>query len=213
MTPDDIFRRLPAPRQDDVLFRADYMNMRTTANVTMGWSADVLYADGYRDAARVLVQRVTDTDWQKNTLVFPIVYLYRHHIELVLKALTVNGSYLIDKQLNEVEVKTLGKHRLDLLWDNFKPILREVSSMANYPIRPEDIAGIDSYVRQLTTVDPDSQCFRYPTTKTGEPSLPDLMHISLSVFADGMERLADYLDVLYNGFLGLKDFKPHDSWF
>lgn len=210
MTPDDIFRLLLAPRKDDVLFRADRKDWPTTARVTKGLSADLVYADGYRDAARVLVLQFTKTNWQKNTLVFPTVFLYRHHLELILKALTVRGSYLIDKKLTEVEIKTLGKHRLDLLWSNFKPILKEVSSLANYPILTEDLEGIDSYVRQLTVVDPDSFGFRYSTTKTGDPSLPNLEHINISVFADAMERLADYLNVLHTGFLALEDMKPHE---
>ncbi len=206
----DILRRLGPPRKHDVVFRADHKNARTTARLTQGWSSDV-YAEGYRDAARTLVRQCANTDWQKNTLVFPIVYLYRHHIELVLKTLTVTGSYLVGRELTGIEMKTLGKHRLDQLWSNFKPILKEVSSVANYSIRSKDIAGVDSYIRQLTEVDPDSFKFRYPTSKTGVPSLPYLKYIDLAIFADAMERLAYFLNVLHTGFLALQDIRPRDS--
>src|SRR5262249_58382908 len=58
-----------------------------------------------------------------------------------------------------------------------------------------DMEGIDSYIQQLSKLDPDSFSFRYTYSKEGKPLLPDaLAMINLRHFAEMMERLADYLD-------------------
>ncbi len=60
-----------------------------------------------------------------------------------------------------------------------------------------DEEGIDSYIRQLTELDPDSYSFRYTRSKKGTPSLPaELQRINLRHFSEMIERLADYLDGL-----------------
>ena len=74
------------------------------------------------------------------------------------------------------------------------------------PLPPEDLEAIDSYIDQLHQHDPEGQSFRYSTTKVkGQKekrkllSLPgDLIYINIRNFADGMEKLADYLEGLDN---------------
>ena len=76
-------------------------------------------------------------------------------------------------------------------------------------LRPEDVEGIEDYVRQITEIDPDSYSLRYAHSEKGDPSLPkDFTHINLRHFGEVMERMADYLNgleaaVLYLG--GLKE--------
>ncbi len=55
--------------------------------------------------------------------------------------------------------------------------------------------GIDDYIAQLSTMDPDSFAFRYTRSKKGGRSLPpELKRINLRHFAETIERLADYFD-------------------
>jgi hypothetical protein len=146
-------------------------------------------------AARTLANQVLETWREQGILIFPIVYLYRHHVELILRRLTVIGAFIIDRELTDVEVRHLEKHRLDLLWNNFKPILQGVCKEASWkPLPQEDIDGVNSYIRQLTEVDPEAQSFRYAVTKKGERSVPEVKHINIRVFAEAMERLAAFLE-------------------
>ena len=48
--------------------------------VPMPWC---LYADGYRKAATLLVERC-ETFYDRNTLIYPIAFLYRQYLELAL---------------------------------------------------------------------------------------------------------------------------------
>jgi len=102
------------------------------------------------------------TEWEQDFLVFPIAFLYRHHIELTLKRLIILGALLADQRLTEVEKKHLKRHRLDFLWSILKGLL-----VAVYDLPKEDIEGIESYVSQLNQVDPESQSFgiQYPQRK------------------------------------------------
>jgi hypothetical protein len=43
------------------------------------------YREGYRKGAQILVRAVEETQSDQDFLVYPIVFLYRHHIELALK--------------------------------------------------------------------------------------------------------------------------------
>ena len=94
MAADDNLSPLPPPRREDVLFRSDEENLSANACVNWVGSPEELYSEGYLMAARSLAQQVCTTHDDQDFLVYPVVYLYRHHIELLLKRLTVLGAYL-----------------------------------------------------------------------------------------------------------------------
>jgi hypothetical protein len=70
-----------------------------------------LYARGYLEAADHLANRVLESERGLGTWVYPIVFLYRHYLELRLKELIIQGSVLIEAPAN---LKL--NHRLDELW-------------------------------------------------------------------------------------------------
>lgn len=59
------------------------------------WS---LYRDGYQQAAFLLIEQC-ETFYARNTLIYPIVFLFRHHIELCLKEFILDGVHG-EKNLN-----------------------------------------------------------------------------------------------------------------
>ena len=202
----DLLFGLPPPRKGDVLFRSDH---RDTANASLDPpSSEFSYSNGYRTAARLLTRHVLEAGADKNTLVFPILNLYRHHIELILKRLTVSGSFLVDKELSKIEMDRLVTHRLDHLWTNFRPILEAVCRCVGWkqPTQ-EDIEGIHSYIQQMTKVDPDGQSSRYSASTKGDPSIPHLTGINIRAFAESMERLGDFLEGLDSGFSAMEGIK------
>lgn len=195
------------PRKGEKLFRGDLPGREKNSCLTRD---EYAYSEGYRRGARVLVQAAVEAAGDHGPLVYPIVFLYRHYIELVLKRIIRQSPYLIDRALTDAELKHLKRHRLDDLWRDFKPMAGTISRAAGWDeLRPDDVEGIEDYVRQITEIDPDSYSLRYAHSQKGDPSLPkDFMHINLRHFGEVMERMADYLDglevaVLYLG--GLKE--------
>lgn len=192
----------PPPRKSDVLFGSG-TDWEANACVSTIDNA-MAYQDGYRRAALHLAEHVCEARRGQDFLVYPIVYLYRHHIELTLKSIIQVASFLTDYTLTEKDSDTLGRHDLAKLWNLARPLLNPVCELGGSPtLPPDDLDGIDSYILQLHTHDPDGQRFRYALTKSkglkGKriSSLPDsLKHINIRNFAIALEKLADYLDGL-----------------
>jgi hypothetical protein len=204
---------LPPPRKSDVLFGA---GVDWQANACIHSIDEVMaYQDGYRNAARHLAKHVCDSGQGQDFLVYPIVYLYRHHIELTLKSIINVSTSILDYTMSEKDLDTLRRHDLTRLWTLARPFLNPTCKLGGSPPLPaDDLEGIDSYILQLHTYDPDGQRFRYATMKSKglkakqRSSLPpDLTHINIRDFAVALEKLADYLDALDMWFGDLIDAK------
>jgi len=197
--PIDDYNPPPAPRKGDMLFRDDLPDWHNNACLDVTHGGDQLaYIEGYRRGAQQLVQYVAENARDQDFLVYPVIFLYRHHIELALKRIIIRAPYLIERPLTDTEKKHLRTHRLELLWQDLKPMFVVICKAAGWKA-PDvgDIEGIDDYIRQLVKLDPDSSSFRYAYSQKGDPSLPsDLKRINLRHFAEMMERLASYLDAL-----------------
>lgn len=151
-------RRLTA---DDQLFiGADDWWM----NACVNWYHDPTeaYISGYKEAGDTLVNSVADRSGSADTLFFPIVFLYRHYIELRLKSLLHDGHRLLD-QANDQKPE----HRLSKLWPKVRAILVELWPDGS----EEDLATTDSLIAQFERIDPRSTTFRYPRGLDGEKSL------------------------------------------
>lgn len=215
---ESVIGSLPPPRAADVLFGPgdDY---EANACISHWIEVDYVYTSGFRRAGLRLAQHVCETGRDQDFLVYPIVYLYRHHVELVLKAIVGTAASLLDRELSESDHKALGGHDLSALWDITRPLLNPVCALVpNPPFPDDDIQGTDSYIRQLHEHDPDGQRFRYATTKprrsarrgtaAGIPSLnPNLKLVNIGVFATAMEKLAEYLEGIEGWFGNLQDAK------
>lgn len=59
-----------------------------------------IYALGYREAAELLGQRCLNSRAEADSLVYPLVFLWRHYVELRLKEL-LRGLNYIDQQSRE----------------------------------------------------------------------------------------------------------------
>lgn len=165
-------------RPDDVVYAA-------IVNSPLGDSL-FCYAEGYKRAAEELVKFIGDHDQDQDFLVYPIIFLYRHHIELMLKELTVLASKLLGDR-----TKLPNGHNLKKLWELCEPLLRR--------IHEDDgtYGAVTNLINQLTEVDPTSESFRYHVNKEGRPCLPGIRRVNLRHFAEVMEGLTNFLDACH----------------
>lgn len=133
-------------------------------NACLGWYHDPteLYIVGYKEAGDSLVNSVADRSGAADSLIFPIVFLYRHYIELRLKSLLHDGHRLLD-----IEHKQKSEHHLSKLWPKVRNILVELWPDGN----KDDLAALDNLINQFEQVDPSSTTFRYPKDFEGNNSL------------------------------------------
>jgi hypothetical protein len=174
----------PWPKAGDKLFQSgdDWWH---NACVNYGCHPWELYATGYKDAADVLAERVFETRRHADFLIYPIAFLYRHYLELRLKEIIVAGQALLDHPSDFEHV-----HQLEVLWDSCRKILEEV-----WPGSPAgDLNAVEDCIRQFSKVDPRSMGFRYPATKDGKATLPNLQRINIRNLHEVMARLSSLLE-------------------
>jgi hypothetical protein len=141
------------------------------------------YAEGYREAAERLY-----ASWcalSHDCLVFPLVFLYRHYVELRVKELLLSAVGFLDLPENWKQ-----NHDIAALWHVLKPLLRQV-----FPDEPErDLLNSERLMLELATRDPSSFEFRYPESKDGQRYLEDLERLDVVNFIDALRKLSAFLE-------------------
>ncbi len=79
------------------------------------------YAEGFKRLADIGVAHIEETRRSHDFLVYPIIFSYRHFIELTLKEVIRNATRLLDKP-----VAIPSTHNLSALWETAEPLLREI---------------------------------------------------------------------------------------
>jgi hypothetical protein len=108
--------------------------------------------DGYRLAADTLVDDVVDDSGPLDLLVYPILVLYRHHIELALKQLFhLSGTYL------ELDHSAKANHKLVPLWEEVMSRLERIPPGSD----PDPDGIVDLVVHSFNKRDGRATTFRY----------------------------------------------------
>lgn len=156
-------------------------------NACVNFSRDMScgYTEGYRLAADLLTTHVATKNRDHDFLVYPICYLYRHHLELQLKQIIRIGRRLLDQDGVHPQ-----HHKLSELWPLAKGILRQAEP--GHP-DPAEFRLLDNLIEEFADVDYDAQAFRFPNKSRGEQSLTGLTHINLSRLRESVETLASFL--------------------
>jgi len=141
------------------------------------------YACGYKEAAeRVYESWVALSD---DSLVFPIVFLFRHYVELRLKELMQSAENFLD-----LPSAWQSNHNIAELWENLSLLLPKI-----FPDEPQvDLENTGRLLRELAEGDPYSFHFRYPENKKGQQYLEDIERLDVVSFTDAMRRLSAFLD-------------------
>jgi len=149
-----------------------------------------LYADGYKKAADRLFESWRKNSFKPDYLIFPLVFLCRHYVELRLKELLQASSRLL--QLPE---NWQCNHRVDNLWKTLRPLIRRIC-----PDEPEnDLDHVQVLILEFAQQDPISMEFRYPQNREGEAHLRDLECLDVESFYCGIQQLSAFLDSVSDG--------------
>jgi len=155
-------------------------------NACLNWASWDVYADGYKEAADRLVGTAMENRWLLDALIYPIVFLYRHWIELRLKEIISQGGVLIQEH-HEAPMK----HGLTELWDEARAVVMKIWPNADYT----ELSLVTAAIQEFNGVDPLSITFRYGRDRKGRLTLPgDITHINVRNLKEQMDKLALYLD-------------------
>ncbi len=163
----------------------------------------VNYVIGYKNAADMLVDHVKNTNNEHDTLVFPIIFLYRHYLELQLKMIIKDGYQLL--YMNKDYAKC---HKLDELWSDCKIIITKIWPEGD----KEPLEAMDDYISQFCQVDPLATDFRYPVRRNGTDSLESLNFINLSHLSEVMNSIENFICSIHEAIsIELEIIRDHDE--
>lgn len=191
------FEPPPLPSAEDKVFTTaeDWWNNACLNFVHDGWS---IYAIGYKDAADTLVSHIDEKRRYQDTLVYPVVFLYRQYLELALKDIIRKG-----RRLQDISDPFPQIHKIDDLWRICSKLLNEISPGDSM----DELAEIGRLISEFCTIDPLSMAFRYPEDKKGNPSLPGMTHINLRNVRDVIGKISVILsgaDAQISEYLSIK---------
>src|SRR5260370_2492629 len=127
-----------------------------------------------------------------------IVFLYRHAVELYLKAIIHWGNNLL--RLNGKTIvphrNIFTEHRLRVLLKSIKPILRFQKSLSNWgDSHFRCFRDVEKVIEELEEFDPGSYSFRYPIDTTGtKATLPHHFLFNVIAFGEKFDHLVSILD-------------------
>ncbi|WP_254508979.1 hypothetical protein [Anatilimnocola floriformis] len=141
------------------------------------------YASGYFEAGARLVASLKENSVSVDSLIYPLVMLYRHGIETALKHLVRVLPSLCD---DDAEVKLTHN-----LIDNWKIARRY---LAELDAGDEGLDEVEAILKDFVELDPRGDAFRYPEDIKGKRLLQDTSLINVEVFGERMELVAKHLE-------------------
>lgn len=171
---------------------------RTARMAGVSHDAWCVYADGYKRAAEILVAKV-NTTYELNTVVFPIIFLYRQYVELTLKEIIGYCRYLDNARLDAP-----GGHDLRKLWTEARTLIRRHLS----DVSASDLDRIQAHIDTLSDLDPSSESSRYPRVKGRAPSFRfNTPSVNLNQLATEMVQLAKLLQPIGSALAVYRDYE------
>jgi hypothetical protein len=159
-------------------------------NACVGWNggpADFArYSRGYFLAGQRLVESIESESMRcVDSLVYPIVMVYRHGVETALKYLRRRLPSLFDEP-SEFKLD----HDIMVNWKTVRGYLKRLDGSAE----PTELDQIEKTLNDLIELDPNGMVFRYPEDKGGAMHLEETSIINVRVFADGIKPVSDFLE-------------------
>lgn len=151
------------------------------------------YTEGYRRAADILIGHIDSSGRDQDFLVYPVLFLYRHHLELLIKQIIGLALALIEEPEKHQYKKD--DHNLNNLWPLAQKLLMEVDDS----YQPSDFKIVKEVVKALHLVDKRATDFRYARRNDGTRSLEGIHYVNTRRFGEKMGEVSDLLDGVDNG--------------
>lgn len=180
----------------DVIF--DFNNNDTRLCSYFGWEfnnshAFYNYAVGYKKAAdatyEAFKKAVINSDIETtDTICYPLVFLYRHIVELLLKF-----SYIRIKSIRipeEIRSFLNKNHDLQKLWDSVKIDFERLSKRLGDDI---DSDAVEHYINEFIKYDKKSMAYRYPIEKNLNRFHDKGLYLNTPVLKESMDKFFYYM--------------------
>lgn len=154
------------------------------------------YARGYALAAKNLAQDFlsrASADYEA----YPVVFLYRHALELYLKDLVIKGLHLASVRGDELLEAVTYDHNLHRLFGASAKVLQ--SCFPNDEGLSEFVERLERVANDMVLLDKSSFIFRYPVDKQDSRPVSGAIHGSVAAIAETMDPLLEEFDSIDTG--------------
>lgn len=173
---------IPWPAPGDRLFdeRGDWHTNAQISPTTFGG-----VAVEYQHTADEIVAQLEGGENFPDLVARPVVYLYRHYLELQLKDTLRQARLYFDE-----DPAVPRDHRLMELW---APLRKLIERRWDQGEDNGELDAVQSALAEFQAIDARGETFRYPTTRSGAPALTDALLINLASLRDGVAKIGGYL--------------------
>lgn len=148
-----------------------------------------VYAQGYKDAADLLIPAAEQAHGTGYFLIQPVLFLYRHYLELTLKRL-----FMLSETIHGTRRPLPNTHRLNDLWQKVKPFLWDGSEPP-----PDELIAIEACINELSAHELQPDAFRYPADLKGQTWNRPGQHFDVRHFSTVMGAIAVLLEGALTG--------------
>lgn len=186
-------------KQIDTLFKFyepnELINIEGDRFSHFGWEgtesfAFFMYAESYKRAGELLYKKMKEgNNGDRDALIYPLCFNYRHCMEMLLKFLYIKFSRENEEGIKEFLNKN---HDLNKIWNVLNPILKINIDKVGTRI---DINFIKDCVNEMNEFDQGSMRMRYPITKKLESTNIELrldfhnFHDQMMIFYESICQL------------------------
>jgi len=161
------------------------------------WDEFDFYGQAFRRAAGTAAERMLSSSGYNDLDACPIIFLYRHALELHLKAIGRIGQTILSlsEATQEITEKNLLGHKLA----GFYPVLRKVFNHVgwDWELNVEGMQSFEELEELLTDfdrIDEGSYTFRYPLDTKGKDSVTHHFVVNIPTFCEKMDELLNALE-------------------
>ena len=168
----------------------------------VGYQGDVaislaVYALGYHESAKILAANMVNRTSYADYEGYPIMFLYRHSLELYLKAMLYKAIQLQCLEAGDCRSadKVFSKHRLDCLLPGLKDVFMALEW--SWDVRMIGMRSWDDFsrlIKEIDELDRNAEIFRYPVTKNGQYYNESPKVINVISFGYALDPILDVLD-------------------
>jgi hypothetical protein len=154
-----------------------------------------IFAKGYFQAATTLAKGLIEERGFSDYRAYPIVFLYRHSLELYLKGIIYDTALILAfKGMENLDSSLYNNHKLVPLAKSCALIMKKLFPNDNELHKTMDL--IELVAIEFQEIDPDSFSYRYPIDKKGNASTRHHQVLNLRIIYEVMEKMQDHLDAI-----------------
>jgi len=144
------------------------------------------YALGYYEAAKQVAENIMIDDYHVDTKVYPLLFLYRQYVELIIKHLLITSSKLANKDIINIK-----GHEIDKKW---RLLIHELDENSNLKAHIENQSFIEELIMEISSIDNNGETFRYPLDLQGREHLKNVNIINIENVHSAMTLIYKYFE-------------------